>query len=41
MLQCLQAAIDSGDLQISNVHKDGDGAQILELFKRPAEKVMR
>jgi hypothetical protein len=41
MLQCLQAAIDSGDLQVINMHKDGDGPQILELFTRPAEKVLR
>jgi hypothetical protein len=25
MLQRLQAAIDSGDLQVFNMHKDGDG----------------
>ena len=41
MLQRLQAAIDSGDLQVINMHKDGDGPQVLELFKRPVEKVLR
>jgi hypothetical protein len=29
MLQRLQAAIDSCDLQVINMHKDGDGQQIL------------
>jgi hypothetical protein len=32
MLQRLQAAIDSGDLQVINMHKDGDGPQVLELL---------
>ena len=41
MLQRLQAAIDNGDLQVINMHKDGDGPQILELFTRPGEKVLR
>ena len=41
MLQRLQAAIDSGDLQVINMHKDGDGPQVLELFARPVEKVLR
>jgi hypothetical protein len=41
MLQRLQAAIDSGDLWVINMHKDGDGQRILELFTRPAEKVLR
>ena len=43
MLQRLQAAIDSSDLQVImiNMHKDGDGPQISELFTRPAEKVLR
>jgi hypothetical protein len=41
MQQLLQAAIDSGDLQVINMHKDGDGLQILELFTRPTEKVLR
>ena len=41
MLRRLQAAIDSGDLQVINMHKDGDGPQVLELFKRPVEKVLR
>ncbi len=38
MLQLLQAAIDIGDLQVINMHKDGDGPQVLELFARPVEK---
>jgi hypothetical protein len=41
MLQRLQAAIDSGDLQVINMHKDGGGPQVLELFVRPVEKVLR
>jgi hypothetical protein len=41
MLQRLQAAIDSGDLKVINMHKDGDEPQVLELFTRPAEKVLR
>ena len=31
--------IDSGNLEIISMHQEGDGAQKLELFKRPAEKV--
>ena len=38
MLQRLQASIDSGDLQIINMHAEGDGEQVLELFKRPVER---
>jgi hypothetical protein len=41
MLQRLQDAIDSGDLQVIYMHKDGDGPQVLELFARPVEKVLR
>ena len=41
MPQCLQEAMDSGDLQVWDMHTDGDRPQILELFKRPAEKVLR
>jgi hypothetical protein len=41
MLQRLQAAIDSKDLQVINMHKDGDGPQVLELFARSVEKVLR
>ena len=41
MLQRLQAAINCGYLQIINMHKDRDGAQILGLLKRSAEKVLR
>jgi hypothetical protein len=40
MLQSLQAAIDSCDLQFINMHKDGDGQQVLELFAWPVEKVL-
>jgi hypothetical protein len=41
MLKRFSAAIDSGDLEIISMHQEGDGAQKLELFKRPAEKVLR
>ncbi len=41
MLQRLQAAIDSCDLQVLDMRKKGDKPQILELFKRPVEKVLR
>jgi hypothetical protein len=40
MLQRLSASIDSGDLQIFSMRKEGDGAQNPELFKRPIEKVL-
>jgi hypothetical protein len=38
-LKRLQASIDSGDIQMINMNVEGDGDQILELFKRPVEKV--
>ena len=41
MLQRLQASIYSGDVQIVNMHTEGDGDQVLELFMRPSEKVLR
>jgi hypothetical protein len=41
MLQRLQASIDSGDIQIIKMNVEGDGEQVLELFRRPAEKVLR
>ena len=41
MLERLANSIDSGDLEIINMHQEGDGAQKLELFKRPAEKVLQ
>ena len=41
MLERFANSIDSGDLEIINMHQEGDGAQKLELFKRPAEKVLR
>ena len=40
MLQRLQASIDSGDVQIINMHAEGDGEQVLELFRRPVEKFL-
>ncbi len=41
MLQRLQDAIESGDLQVIIMHKDGDGPHVLEFFARPVEKVLR
>ena len=41
MLERLANSIDSGDLEIISMHQEGDGAQKLELFKRPAEKVLQ
>ena len=41
MLKRLQASIDSGDIQIINMTVEGDGDQVLELFKRLVEKVLR
>ncbi len=41
MLQRLQASINIGDVQIINMHAEGDGEQVLELFRRPVEKVLR
>ena len=41
MLRRLQASIDKGDVKIVNMHTEGDGDQVLELFMRPAEKVLR
>jgi hypothetical protein len=41
MLRRLETAIDSGDLKVINMHMEGDGPQILELFARPVEKVLR
>ncbi len=40
MLQQFANSIDSVDLDIISMHLEGDGAQKLELFKRPAEKVV-
>jgi hypothetical protein len=40
MLQRLQAAIDSEDSQVLNMHKDGDAPQILEFSRRPVETVL-
>ena len=33
-------SIDSGNLVIICMHKEGDGAQKLELFKHPEEKIL-
>ncbi len=41
MLKRFADSIDSGDLEIISMHQEGGGAQKLELFKRPAEKVLR
>ena len=41
MLKRLQASIDIGDIQIINMTVEGDGDQVLELFKRPVERVLR
>ena len=41
ILERFANSIDSGDLEIINMHQEGDGAQKLELIKRPAEKVLR
>ena len=40
MLQRLQASIDSGDVQIINMHAEGDGEKVLELFRRLVEKFL-
>ena len=41
MLEQFDNFIDSGDSKIISMHQEGDAAQKLELFKRPAEKVLR
>jgi hypothetical protein len=41
MLQRLQASMDSGDIQIIDMNVEGDCKHVLELFRRPAEKVLR
>ena len=41
MMKRLQASIDSGDVQIINMHTEGDGEQVLDLLRRPMEKVLR
>ena len=33
-------SIDSGNLEIICMHKEGYGAQKLELFKQPEEKIL-
>ena len=34
-------SIDSGNLEIISMHKEGDRAQKLELFKHPEEKILQ
>ena len=41
MLQLLQASINSGDVEIINMHTERGGKQVLELFMRQVEKVLR
>ncbi len=41
MLKRLQASINSVEIQIINMNVEGDGDQVLELFKRQVEKVLR
>ncbi len=41
MLERFVNSIDSGDLEILSMHKEGDGAQKLEWYKHPAEKILR
>jgi hypothetical protein len=33
--------IDSGDVKIIYMHAEGDGEQVLELFRRPVDKFLR
>ncbi len=40
-LLLIASSIDSADLEIISMHKEGDGAQKLELFKHPEEKVLQ
>ena len=40
MLQRLQASINRGDIEIINMHTEGDGEQVLQLFMRQVEKVL-
>ena len=40
MLQRLKASINRGDIQIINMHTEGNGEQVLELFMRQLEKVL-
>jgi hypothetical protein len=41
MLRRLPASIDSSDIQIINMNVEGDGEQVLELFRRLAKKVLQ
>jgi hypothetical protein len=40
MLKQFAYSIDSGDLEIISMHQEGNGAQKLDLFKHPVEKVL-
>lgn len=39
--ELLMRAVEDGDLQITDLHEDGDGIQDVRLFKRPVSKVLR
>ena len=41
MLQRLPASIDSSDIQMIDMNVEGDGEQVLQRFRRTAEKVLR
>jgi hypothetical protein len=41
MLKHFVDSINSGDFEIISMHQEGDGAQKLDLFNRPAENVLR
>ena len=41
MLLCLQASIVSRDLEIISMRMEGNGAENQELFRLPAENVLR
>ena len=41
MMEKFANLIDNGDSKIISMHQEGDAAQKLELFKRPAEKILR
>ena len=41
MLQRLQASINRGDVQIVNMHTEGGWEQVLKMFMRLSEKVLR
>ena len=41
MHQRLMRAVEEGDLQVIDLHEEGDGRQDVRLFKRPISKVLR